>query len=82
LITIISDLSAGVDVYSDWVDACDSVAKEVADAPKADDSIKSYDDLAAGDNGRRNSDMQIDRHLVAAVEDDDEDGQRGYNDDD
>lgn len=24
------DLSAGVDVYSDWVDACDSVAKDAA----------------------------------------------------
>jgi transcription elongation factor Elf1 len=24
------DLSAGVDVYSDWVDACDAVAKESA----------------------------------------------------
>ena len=26
----LSDLSAGVDVYSDWIDACDSVAKEAA----------------------------------------------------
>lgn len=25
------DLSAGVDVYSDWVDACDKVAKDACD---------------------------------------------------
>ncbi len=76
------DLSAGVDVYSDWVDACDTVAKEAADVPKADDGIDSYNDLAVGDNGRRNSDMQIDRHLVSAVEEDEKDGQQEYNDDD
>ena len=26
----VSDLSAAVDVYSDWVDACDAVAKDAA----------------------------------------------------
>lgn len=26
----LSDLSAAVDVYSDWVDACDAVAKDTA----------------------------------------------------
>lgn len=26
-----TDLSAPVDVYSDWVDACDAVAKDTAD---------------------------------------------------
>ena len=61
-----TDLSAGVDVYSDWIDACDSVAKEAADAADADDGFNSYQDLAAG-NERRNSEMNVDRHLVAAV---------------
>lgn len=28
-----ADLSAAVDVYSDWVDACDAVAKEADDEP-------------------------------------------------
>ena len=60
------DLSAGVDVYSDWIDACDTVAKEAADTSTADDGFKSYGDLAAG-NERRNSEMNIDRHLVSAV---------------
>ena len=61
-----TDLSAAVDVYSDWIDACDSVAKEAAHAGAADDGFNSYQDLAAG-NERRNSEMNVDRHLVAAV---------------
>ncbi|MDI1492417.1 MAG: hypothetical protein OHK93_003631 [Ramalina farinacea] len=64
--TGINYLSAGVDVYSDWIDACDTVAKEVADDSHVDDGLNSYADLAAG-NERRNSEMNIDRHLVTAV---------------
>ena len=55
-----------MDVYSDWIDACDTVAKEAADITTADDGFNSYGDLAAG-NERRNSEMNIDRHLVSAV---------------
>ena len=62
----LQDLSAGVDVYSDWIDACDTVAKEAADTSQPNDGFNSYEDLAAG-NERRNSDMNIDRHLVSAV---------------
>ena len=62
----VADLSAGVDVYSDWIDACDTVDKEAADAQVVDDGFNSYQDLAAG-NERRNSEMNVDRHLVAAV---------------
>ena len=58
------------------MDACDSVAKEAAGR---DDDPHSYADLVTEAGGRRNSDMQIDRHLVAAVEDD-EDGQGDYDD--
>lgn len=61
-----------MDVYSEWVDACDAVAKDTADPTGDDDGITSYYELAAG-NGRRNSGMQLDRHLVAAVEGDDDD---------
>jgi len=68
--TGINYLSAAVDVYSDWIDACDAVAKEAAGQ---DDGPSSYADLASGANGRRNSQMPIDRHLVAAVEGDGED---------
>ena len=33
---LITDLSAAVDVYSDWVDACDAVAKDAADGNDED----------------------------------------------
>ena len=67
-----------MDVYSDWIDACDTVAKEAAGSSRMD-APHSYGDLAAGASGRRNSDMQIDRHLVTAV-DDEEDGRGDYDD--
>jgi len=53
-------------VYSDWIDACDSVAKEAANGVAPDDGFNSYADLVAG-NERRNSEMNVDRHLVSAV---------------
>ena len=71
------DLSAAVDVYSDWIDACDAVAKEAAGLPK-DNASSSYADQS-GMGGRRNMDMQIDKHSMPAVEDD-EDGQGDYDD--
>ncbi|MCJ1368361.1 hypothetical protein MMC16_007503 [Acarospora aff. strigata] len=69
--TGINYLSAAVDIYSDWIDACDTVAKEAAEAEKPD-GPSSYADLATGAGGRRNSDMDIDRHLVDVVDDDGE----------
>lgn len=36
-------LSDAVDVYSDWVDACDSVAKEAAGVPEGDDDLDDAD---------------------------------------
>ncbi len=53
-------------MYSDWIDACDSVAKEAANGVAPDDGFNSYADLVAG-NERRNSEMNVDRHLVSAV---------------
>lgn len=64
------DLSAGVDVYSDWIDACDAVAKDGTD-PADGNEIDSYHDIEAG-IGRRNSQIHIDRHLVSAIEDNDD----------
>ncbi|MCJ1234502.1 hypothetical protein MMC14_002463 [Varicellaria rhodocarpa] len=75
--TGINYLSAAVDVYSDWIDACDAVAKEAAGLPK-DNASSSYADQS-GMGGRRNMDTQIDKHSVPAVEDD-EDGQGDYDD--
>lgn len=69
------DLSAAVDVYSDWIDACDAVAKEAAGQ---DDAPQSYPDFSGGTAGRRNSDMH-DRHM-AGVGDDDDIDQGDYDD--
>lgn len=65
------DLSAGVDVYSDWIDACDAVAQDAAE-PAADEHAEhSYRGLAAGYSGR-DSQFQPDRDLVPSLEVDDE----------
>ncbi len=42
---LLSDLSAAVDVYSDWVDACDAVAKDTVgkDEDDARDSPRPID---------------------------------------
>ena len=60
------DLSAGVDVYADWIDACDAVAQDAAEAATAEQSGHSYRTLA-GDHGRH-SQFQSDRHLVSSLE--------------
>lgn len=56
-----------MDVYSEWVDACDAVAKDTADSPGEVDY-----DVAAG-NGLQSSGMQLDRHMLAAVDGEDDD---------
>jgi transcription elongation factor Elf1 len=46
------DLSASVDVYSDWVDACDAVAKDTADqfdAPNTSQPRGIKPDIQEGD---------------------------------
>ena len=53
-------------MYSDWIDACDTVAKETTEDGNVDDGLNSYASLATG-NERRNTEMNIDRHLVSAV---------------
>jgi transcription elongation factor Elf1 len=40
--TGINYLSAAVDVYSDWVDACEEVAKDAADEDAEDAKFSSY----------------------------------------
>ncbi|KAL9102934.1 MAG: hypothetical protein Q9163_001960 [Psora crenata] len=64
--TGINYLSAGVDVYSDWIDACDTVAKEAAEAPNSYGGLNPYADRAAG-NERRNSGMDNDHHVASAA---------------
>ncbi|MCJ1248305.1 hypothetical protein MMC30_005522 [Trapelia coarctata] len=73
--TGINYLSAAVDVYSDWIDACDAVAKEAAGK---DDAPHSYPDFPGGGGRRRDSELD-DRHMVGVGEDDDND-QGDYDD--
>lgn len=64
---VVTVLSAAVDVYSDWIDACDEVAREAAEQDADDRKFSSYG--ARPEGGAR-----------AGAEADDEDG--GYGDDD
>lgn len=68
-IAIRTDLSAGVDVYSEWIDACDAVAKDTADPNREDDATHASYDPAGLDRTQPN------RNSAAAVEgDEDADG--------
>ena len=46
--TGINYLSAAVDVYSDWIDACEDVAKDAADEEAEDARFSSYAAAAPG----------------------------------
>lgn len=56
LLTIIlsfySDLSAGVDVYADWIDACDAVAKDSSGEAGRNDAGGNRTIGSAGPSGR------------------------------
>ena len=50
---ISSDLSAAVDVYSDWVDACDAVAKDTATKyEESDVRVRRSNDFATAPSTR------------------------------
>jgi transcription elongation factor Elf1 len=66
------DLSAAVDVYSDWVDACDAVAKEDVEE-RAGDFAPSRTPAAGRPSGGMARDEEDDEDDII---DDDEDG--GY----
>jgi len=52
-----------VDVYSDWVDACESVAKDGGDPA---DGLGSYGDVGDDAGGERGSETRYDRHALTA----------------
>ena len=66
--TGINYLSAAVDVYSDWVDACEEVAKNAADEEAEDAKFSSY---GTGSGAARAGAPAGGR---GAAEDEDEDG--------
>lgn len=67
------DLSAAVDVYSDWVDACDAVAKEDVE-DRGGEFAPSH--APAARSSRRARDEEDDEDDI--IDDDDEDGGGGY----
>ena len=69
------DLSAAVDVYSDWVDACDAVAKEDGEE-RAGEHAPSRP--AAGRAARRGDGDEDDVDDLIDDADADEDGMGGY----
>ena len=64
---LILDLSAAVDVYSDWIDACDSVAKEAAHGQVDADGLHSNPGLAFDEN-QRGLDMDFGNQAAVAAE--------------
>ncbi|KAI9746440.1 MAG: hypothetical protein M1818_000153 [Claussenomyces sp. TS43310] len=64
------DLSAAVDVYSEWVDACDSVAKE--------DTGEARDDYAALQRTAQGRASPSGHRETEYFDQDDEDGLNGY----
>lgn len=58
--TTINHLSAAVDVYSDWIDACEEVAKEAADAEAEDKRFSSYATERAAVGGDEDKDYDGD----------------------
>jgi transcription elongation factor Elf1 len=56
-------LSQPVDVYSEWVDACDQIAKETQEGPGGRPS-------AAHRNGRRDSEGELEGDFIEHDEDD------------
>lgn len=72
------DLSAGVDVYSDWVDACDAVAKEHGEdgGPSGEGFAAARSSAAAGRPSARPAAEEEDDNDDDII--DDEDGLGGY----
>lgn len=75
------DLSSGVDVYSDWIDACDAVAKEAAYATGDAEGSTQYHGHAAPPDSNRHSNVQQDRHMSILGEGQDDD-MEGYGEED
>ncbi|KAI9818578.1 MAG: hypothetical protein M1827_000637 [Pycnora praestabilis] len=69
--TGINYLSAAVDVYSDWIDACDTVAKDAADQTGRD-AASSYRDIDVSAQGRGGSETEQDRHAANNAIDEEE----------
>lgn len=72
------DLSQAVDVYSDWVDACDAVAKDAADST-AKSGGNTY--AAASSRAQPGRGGGANAEVDDFIEDDDVDAEAEYGDD-
>ncbi|KAI4278899.1 MAG: hypothetical protein LQ337_000709, partial [Flavoplaca oasis] len=79
--TAVNYLSSGVDVYSDWIDACDAVAKEAAHMTGDAEGSTRYQSHAAPLGLNRHSNVQQGRHMPILGEGRD-DELEGYQEDD
>lgn len=77
-----ADLSAGVDVYSDWVDACDSVAKEAGDNDRDAGETGQHHNYGTTGEPEKQFDSRRRPFSAAAGGEDDGNGNGNYGDDD
>lgn len=61
------DLSAAVDVYSDWIDACDTVANENRDSQADAEALSAHPDYAF-DGSQRNLDADFEHRDGTPIE--------------
>ncbi|KAI9721465.1 MAG: hypothetical protein M1812_002227 [Candelaria pacifica] len=78
--TGINYLSAAVDVYSDWIDACDAVAKEAGESTSRDADYGNRI-VDVGPATRRGSDRDLQQRMINEAIDDDIDAEGEYADD-
>ncbi|KAI4172320.1 MAG: hypothetical protein LQ348_006791 [Seirophora lacunosa] len=78
--TGINYLSAGVDVYSDWIDACDSVAKEAGNTGRDAEDSSHYQSHSTVDDSEKHVDMPT-RQRLSAVGGGEDDVTGAYGDD-
>ena len=67
------DLSSGVDVYSDWIDACDAVAKEAAPTTVEAEGSTQYHGHAAPPDMSRHRNVRQGRNMPILGEGRDDD---------
>ncbi|TAQ90384.1 hypothetical protein B7494_g1287 [Chlorociboria aeruginascens] len=78
MLTVPPDLSAAVDVYSEWVDACDAVAKEDGEDRGSGFAPARVPPPRRSNVGRARDEEEDDNDIINDDDDDDDDGLGGY----
>jgi len=74
-----TDLSAAVDVYAEWIDACDAVAKDAADAT-GKTAATSYREIDVSSRGVNANGPAARQGADDFLDDDDAEGEADYGD--